>query len=151
MKSIIIPLIKDKAGDITDTNNYRPIALSTISSKIYERIILNRFDDLLTATDNQFGLKKGYSTEMCIYSFKEIINIYTNQSSPILICFLDASKAFDKFNHWLLFYKLIKRDIPLFFVIFLYFWYTHQQRCVQWGKSISAPLSVLNGVKQCGI
>ena len=67
MKSIIIPLIKDKAGDITDTNNYRSLALSTISSKIYERIILNRYDDLLTTTDNQFGFKKGYSTDMCIY------------------------------------------------------------------------------------
>ena len=70
MKSIIIPLIKDKAGDITDKTNYRPIALSTISSKIYERIILNRYDDLLTTTDNQFGFKKGYSTDMCIYSYK---------------------------------------------------------------------------------
>ena len=63
---------------------------------------------------------------MCIYSFKEIINIYTNQSSPIFICFLDASKAFDKINYWLLFDKLIKRDVPLFIVRFLSFWYAHQ-------------------------
>ncbi len=40
MQSTIIPLIKDKTGDITDTNNYRPIALATMSSKIMERVIL---------------------------------------------------------------------------------------------------------------
>ena len=76
MKSIIIPLIKDKAGDIADKNNYRPIALSTISSKIYERIILNRYDDLLTTTDNQFGFKKGYFTDMCIYRTTPDMCIY---------------------------------------------------------------------------
>ena len=110
MRSIIIPLVKDKTGDITDKNNYRPIALSTMSSKILERVIMNRYDQYFT-TDNQFGFKTNHSTDMCVYSLKEIVNIYRNQSSPIFICFLDASKAFDKINYWYkLFYKLIRRD-----------------------------------------
>ena len=67
-------------------------------------------------TDNQFGFKKKLSTDMCVYAFKEIINIYKKHSSPLFICFLDASKAFDKINYWSLFDKLINRKVPLFIV-----------------------------------
>ena len=151
MRSIIIPLVKDKTGDITDKNNYRPIALSTMSSKILERVIMNRYDQYFTTTDNQFGFKTNHSTDMCVYSLKEIVNIYRNQSSPIFICFLYASKAFDKINYWLLFYKLIRRDLPLYIVRILSFWYMHQQVCVQWGGAISDLFHVLNGVRQGGI
>ena len=37
--TIIIPLIKNKCGDHTDKNNYRPIALSSIISKVFQHII----------------------------------------------------------------------------------------------------------------
>ena len=32
INSVIIPIIKNKSGDFTDKNNYRPIALSSIIS-----------------------------------------------------------------------------------------------------------------------
>ena len=86
-----------------------------------------------------------------MYAFKEIVNIYKHHSSPIFVCFLDASKAFDKINHWLLFNKLIKRNVPLFFVKLLVFWYSSQKVCVQWGNVLSDSFTVTNGVKQGGI
>ena len=36
MKSLIVPLIKSKTGDTTDKGNYRPIALVTACSKIFQ-------------------------------------------------------------------------------------------------------------------
>ena len=39
MKTIIVPLVKNKTGDISDVNNYRPIALVTVTSKIFENIL----------------------------------------------------------------------------------------------------------------
>jgi hypothetical protein len=36
MKSIIIPLVKCKSGDLTDVNNYRAIAVSTALSKLLQ-------------------------------------------------------------------------------------------------------------------
>jgi hypothetical protein len=40
MKTIIIPLIKHKSGATSNVNNYRPIALVTLASKIFEIILL---------------------------------------------------------------------------------------------------------------
>ena len=67
------------------------------------------------------------------------------------VTFLDASKAFDRLNYWLLFDKLIKKHVPLFTIKLLLFWYTHQKMCVRWGNSISPDFFVGNGVKQGGI
>ena len=35
MKTAIVPIIKNKTGDASDKNNYRPIALVTATSKIF--------------------------------------------------------------------------------------------------------------------
>ena len=64
---------------------------------------------------------------------------------------LDASKAFDRVNFWLLFQKLLSRNVPLFIVRILAMWYTHQKMCIRWGNAISPSFTVSNGVKQGGI
>ena len=38
IKSIIVPLVKNKCGNLVNKNNYRPIALSSISSKVFEHM-----------------------------------------------------------------------------------------------------------------
>ena len=40
---------------------------------------------------------------MCVSALKEVVCYYKNHFNPIFICFMDASKAFDKINHWTLF------------------------------------------------
>ena len=65
--------------------------------------------------------------------------------------FLDASKAFDKINHWVLFKKLIDRHVPLYLVKILCYWYQEQSMYVRWGSSISPKFKVTNGVRQGGI
>ena len=55
-QTIICPCIKDTNGNLSDISNYRPIALATIFSKIYEHILLNRLNEHLTTSHNQ-GLK----------------------------------------------------------------------------------------------
>jgi hypothetical protein len=43
----------------------------------------------------QFDFKSNHSTETCIYGLKEIIHVYVIRGSPVVICVMDASKAFD--------------------------------------------------------
>ena len=107
-KVLLIPILKDKTGDISDKDNYRPIALASVSSKILETTILNRSRDCLQTSDHQFGFKPGHSTDMAIYAVKEIVDYFVRNNSPVFLCFLDAKKAFDRVNHWKLFDKLKK-------------------------------------------
>ena len=39
MESIMIPLVKNKNGDLSDLNNYRAIAISSAMSKLFEAVI----------------------------------------------------------------------------------------------------------------
>ena len=87
MKTIIVPIAKNKNGDSSDVNNYRPIALVTIASKIFEVVLLNFLEPYLLTRDNQFGFKKGHSTEHCLYVLKNAIDFYRSHDSPVFTCF----------------------------------------------------------------
>ena len=52
MITIIAPIIKNKAGDLSDNNNYRPIALATIASKLFDSLILSRVSTFLSTCVN---------------------------------------------------------------------------------------------------
>ena len=73
---VLVPIIKNKSESICKSNNYRPIALVSILSKIFERILFNRLEPFLSTSSNQFGFKKKHGTDMCIYTFKETIMNY---------------------------------------------------------------------------
>ena len=148
IETTIIPIVKNKSGNLSDSNNYRPIALATIVSRILESVLLIKCGEYLTACDNQFGFKSCHSTDLCIYTLKEFIEYYKNRGTTVYVTFLDASKAFHRLNYWLLFDKLIKKNIPFFIIKLLCFRYTHQQMFVRWGNTISTHFTVANGVKQ---
>lgn len=151
MSVVLVPIIKDKTGKINDKDNYRPIALASVVSKVIELIILDRLYDVLITNSNQFGFKQKLGTDMCIYSLKEIIDRYRQLQGTVFMCFLDASKAFDRVKHSVLFTKLLKRGAPIYIVRLLVYWYSHQTMYVRWGGAMSTPFSVTNGVRQGGI
>ena len=74
-------------------------------------------DVYVFTSDNQFGFKQKHSTDLCIlvYTVKSIIQYYNYHSCPVYTCFLDASKAFDRINHWTMFKQLILRNVPSIF------------------------------------
>ena len=92
----LVPVIKDKAGKVGSMDNYRPIALASILSKVIERILLDRLSSYITTADNQFGFKAKHGTDLCIYALKKVIDMYQGKNSSVLVGFIDASKAFDK-------------------------------------------------------
>lgn len=66
-------------------DNYRPIALASILSKLLEGILLKRFEMFFLTTDNQFGFGGKQGTDMCIYSLKEIVAKFGRQKSTVLM------------------------------------------------------------------
>ena len=88
---------------------------------------------------------------MCIYVLKEIIDCYRARNGPVYMCFLDASKAFDRVNHDILFRKLVTRGVAGYIIRILLHWYTNQTMFVKWGNALTQPFSVSNGVRQGGV
>ena len=75
-------------------NNYRPIALVTIASTIFEIILLDVMEPFVVTCDNQFGFKKKHSTEHCIYALKNVISYYNWFGSPVYTCFFRCVEGF---------------------------------------------------------
>ena len=146
LKTAIVPIIKNKTGDTSDKHNYRPIALLTATFKLFEICLLKILQMYFITHDHQFGFKTKHSADMCIFTVKSIIKYYTGHNTPVYTYFLDASKAFDRVNHWTLFTKLINSGILLLIIRILVFWYQTQQLCVKWGGSTSSYFTISNGV-----
>ena len=81
MSVVLVPIVKDKTGQISSKDNYRPIALASVMSKLIERIILERIETCLLTSSNQFGFKSNHGTDLCISVLKEIVDIYTKLNS----------------------------------------------------------------------
>lgn len=84
-----------------------------------------------------FGYKNKISTEICIFSFKEIVNYYHKQRSPVYACYLDVKSAFDEASYYKLFTKLLERGVPKKTVNVLRVWHVNQAICVVWGEQLS--------------
>ena len=151
IETYIFLIVKNKCGILCDSNNYRPIALATLMSKLFESVILLKCETFLETCPNHFGLMMGHSTEMCIYVLKDIIEFYKSCNTSVFATFLDASKAYDKIDHWLLYDKLLHKDVPVFIVKILVYWYSHQEMLIRCCNSCSNKFYVMNGVKQGGI
>ncbi len=148
---IVTPVIKIKTGKITSKENCRPIALACVISKVFENVLFNRLEYYVLTNANQFGFKSKQGTYMCIYALKEMVLKYWSLNSTMFLCFLDASKAFDRINHLKQFEKLLKSGTPGYLIRILIFWYSNQTMMVRWSNNVSAPFTVSNGVRQGGI
>ena len=80
-------IIKNKTGDTSDKNNYRPIALVTAASKIFELCLSVIFENYLFTHDQQFGFNSKHSADFCIYTVKSVSKYYTQHHSLVYTCF----------------------------------------------------------------
>ncbi len=144
-------LTKDKHGDYCDSNNYRGTALISAIAKIYDLIIIDRYQVHLETSNLQFAFKSGHSTVMCHNILKETVNYYLNRGSDVYCVMLDASKAFDRPRYDKLFEIMRKRKFPPMIVRVLMDMYTRQKARTTWSNQYSEYFGVQNGIRQGGI
>ena len=104
----ITPLFK--SNDPTAPNNYRPITILPIISKIMERIVHRQVYKFLREhnliTSEQFGFRPNLSTNIALTRVTEEILLNIDNKLTIGAVFIDLRKAFDTVDHTLLIAKL---------------------------------------------
>lgn len=148
LSSTIIPIPKGRNANLTDSANFRGIALSSLFGKLLDNIILSRYYDKLSSCQMQFGFKAKSSTNMCSMVLKETLAYYTEHQTPVFCTFLDATKAFDRVNYTKLFRQLIKRELPSCITRLLVNIYTNNFVRISWCGVASDYFLASNGVKQ---
>ena len=147
----MVPIPKGKFKQLTVSDNYRAITLSSIIGKIFDLIVMDKEKHNLYTSDLQFGFKDHVSTTMCTFAMNEVISYYRHKNSNVYVLMLDATKAFDRVDYGKLFQKLLDRNICPLVLRLLIFMYTNQKLCVRWNGHYSDKFGVLNGVKQGGV
>ena len=147
--SYIVPISKDKQGNVSNPNNYRGIAISSVMSKVLEHVILEKFGNCFSSSTHQFGFKRNHSCSDCSFVLREAVNYYLQNGNKVLYtCALDLSKAFDRVKYYRLFCKLLKRGVPVAVVKLLSSWYSSQRMQIKWRNRTSEAFVVTNGVRQ---
>lgn len=144
----ICNLVKDNNKSLSDMSNYRPIAIASLVSKLFECIILQRSIHKLKTSDNQFAYKSKHSTDMALFLLKQTTEAYRTKNTPVFICTMDLSKAFDRVSHKRLFDILEKRALPKYITETLRFWYATQKFRVSWGNAESSSFKTGCGIRQ---
>ena len=92
-----------KKGDITERENYRPLSILSVPSKIMEKCVV---DKLVEHTENnnlvnssQWAYKKGLSTELLLVNMTEKWRSALDQRKTVCAVFIDFRKAFESVSH----------------------------------------------------
>ena len=152
LRSTMIPIPKGARANLSDSNMYRSIAISSLLSKILDNIIIEQQYSSLSTSCYQFGFKPNSSTVLCSTMLIETVQYYLEKGDKsVYVLLLDASKAFDKVSFDVLFNLLLARNVCPRIINVLYYMYTNQTCYVKWNNECSSSFSVSNGVKQGGV
>jgi hypothetical protein len=146
---VMCPIPKVKGTNKSE--NFRAITLCSVFVKLFDSIILDKCKMLLSTSDLQYGFKSGSSTGSCTFVVQEVISFFNTQGSNIYCTLLDASKAFDRLNLYILFSKLLNKGLCPVLVRALIVMYINQHLYVKWNGVMSDKFVASNGVKQGGI
>ena len=116
--AMVVPLLKN--GDPNCVNNYRPISLLPVISKVLERIVANQITSYLESnklfSNSQHGFRSKLSTESALTTITDKLYENMDKKHVSLLTLCDLSKAFDSVSHDILLKKCYKLNIDDFWL-----------------------------------
>lgn len=150
----LVPVLKPNKPS-SDPNSYRPIALTSCVSKIFEQLLKQRFEFYIEQNgilpSNQFGFRRGRSARESICQLHLDINKSFIASQSLLSVFFDISSAFNCVNIEILCKELYSLALPKKFVCWIYNFLTEREVFVKHNGHLHGPRLSSVGVCQGGI
>ena len=97
-----------KGGCVDDANNWRPVAILSITYKIFARLVHDRIQQQLQSyqSEDQFGFRPGRSTSHALLILESMLSKGIEYHFPVWVIMIDSKKAFDRVDHKYLFHAL---------------------------------------------
>ena len=148
--SIIVPIYKKSRR--FDPLNYRPISLTSVPCKVFERMIVKHITNYLESNDlispHQFGFRSGHSTtDQLLLTYNDLTKAI-DEGRTVDLIFFDFSKAFDTVSHVVLLQKLLSLGVSGELLDWINVFLTNRQMKVKVRNSLSSPRQVFSGVPQ---
>ena len=139
-----------KKGIKTDARNYRPISLTSVISKMYERIVGERIISGIghKLCSNQHGFVASKSCLSNLLETAEYINDLLCANEDVDVFYLDLQKAFDTVSHFKLMTKLKNMGLANYLLEIVEDFLSNRTFYVTVGEFKSLVRKVLSGVPQ---
>ena len=141
-----------KKGDVKNCENYRPISITPMFAKLFERILLNQVNEFMQKekilNGTQFGFQKHKSsTDAVLHLIEALQENYDNLKISVAV-FIDLAKAFNSISHEIFLKKIeafgFSESAVDLFASFL----KNRQQCVKINDVYSEWLETNHGVPQ---
>ena len=134
-----------KSGSKLDIKNYRPIAMLSSLSLLFERVEYKQFSIFLQQKLclEQHGFRKNHSTitQLLLYC-NRLYELHEAKEMPMTV-YLDIAKAFDTINYNIILLKLCRMGFDTAFLRFFASYFTDRQQrvVISCGKSDFRPIT----------
>jgi len=149
-RATIVPV--HKKGSVKVISNYRPISVTCVTCKLFERVIANKIRHQLIVNSllhpSQHGFIKGRSTCTNLLESLNDWTLYFQDKHQVAIAYIDFSKAFDVVCHKKLFARLSSYGIQGILLSWLQQLFCGRTHSTKVGSSLSDNADLLSGVIQ---